>query len=148
MRDFDIDEQLQTLLAAEPDCVADDGFTERVLLAMPRRRNRRWPRAMIVPGMTLAGSLLGLIILPGGAWLEAVLRQLPHAQGIQSWPLSWLILVYASCWAVVSSLVNSSPAFCPASGSAHTPRLAASTKATSTRTGSLLSSRRTRSSPS
>ncbi len=152
MRDVDIDQQLQTLLSSESDWVADDGFTERVLAAVPQRPIWRWPRigrTWIVPGMTLAGSLLGLIVLPGGDWLQALLAQLPHTQGFQHWPVAWLILVYASCWAVVSSLVDSSAEFLrPAPGSAHTPRLADSTKAANTRTGSHPKSRRTFSNPS
>lgn len=107
MTDKDFDHQLRSLLEQERTAIPDDGFTESVLTALlPRRRALRWRREVIIPGITLAGCWLGLIVLPGGEFLHELLARLPHAQLISSLPISWLILVYVLCWTAVASALE------------------------------------------
>jgi hypothetical protein len=104
MRDTEFDEQLRTLLEPERTSIQDAGFSQRVLAALPARRKRRWPpREAVIPGMTLAGCVLGLVVLPGGEVLRELLTQVPNAQPVSALPLSWLILVYVLSWAAVAA---------------------------------------------
>ena len=102
MRDSDFDDQLRNLLQPERTSIPDAGFSQRVVAMLPKRRARQWGREAIIPGMTLVGCWLGLIVLPGGEFLHELLARLPHAQFISSLPVPWLIVV----WTAVATVLE------------------------------------------
>ena len=58
------DGDLLDALLREADDLADDGFTTRVLAALPRRRKRSWLRPAILGLAMLAGSGIAVAFLP------------------------------------------------------------------------------------
>lgn len=86
----DSDQQLDELLRRGfTGTVADDGFSERVMRALPPRRQ---PQPWLLPGAALAGGLLAwLALLPSPVW-----QQLAH---------EWLAGDVGAASAVVSALV-------------------------------------------
>src|SRR5438105_4870440 len=80
---------------------AHDGFTERVLLALPPRRPRAALRPIILFAVTFVVSGVCLLVLPGGAYLDqAVLRLILRGPLAPALPLALLML--GALWATVS----------------------------------------------
>jgi hypothetical protein len=101
-----LDSELRTMFEPERTSIDDAGFSQRVISRLPARKAPRRVRQVIVPGMTLIGCLLGLVVFPGGDYLRDMLAHLPHAQFVSALPVPWLILVYTLCWTTISSLSN------------------------------------------
>lgn len=86
------DDWLDALLrddAARQPHIADDGFVVRVLMNMPapRKPAPRW----IVPGATLAGCALAVLLTPAGAWFAGALLQLLDVRNFSTSHLSALV---------------------------------------------------------
>jgi len=64
--------------------IKDDGFTNRVIAALPlQRKQRPWLRPVILGGATVAGGVLGLCVLPGGKFISDCVLQLVHTRSLQ-----------------------------------------------------------------
>jgi hypothetical protein len=95
------DEQIEELLRADRATpVPDDGFVERLLTQLPRRRERRW----IAPLMTVVGALLAMWSLGGP---QAALSLLWQTQVAGAIPLILLLpfvaVLASSLWAMAES---------------------------------------------
>jgi Domain of unknown function (DUF5056) len=55
---------LDTLLREQNPYVEDNGFTQRVISALPRRRSRFPLRQIFLLGVTIIGSVLAVLWLP------------------------------------------------------------------------------------
>jgi hypothetical protein len=106
MQPDDLDHDLGRFLAAEREAIPDDGFTRRVQAGLPRRTPSPWVRSAVLVGMTSAGCALALFVVPGAEGLRAVLATVPQARPIAQAPWTWIILVYALCWASVSAALD------------------------------------------
>lgn len=95
---------LDALLREQDQYVADDGFTQRVITSLPRRRGRQWPRFLL-----LGAAIIGWVM--AALWLaKDTLPQL-NAFSIYSldsqtlWPWFVVLCVAASLtWAVVAAV--------------------------------------------
>jgi hypothetical protein len=94
----DPDDRLRRALDDPP--LADDGFTARVMAALPPPR-RRSPRLAVLAG-ALVLALLMLVFLPVAPNLREVLAQLLSARSL---PLSTLIAALALLAATVGASV-------------------------------------------
>ena len=56
---------LDALLREQDKYIEDNGFTARVVAALPRRR-RAWLRPVLLPGVVAFGSVLAVLWLPWG----------------------------------------------------------------------------------
>ena len=90
MTDLD-DQKLDDLLRRQfPGAVADDGFTARVMRALPPRRQ---PRSCLVPGAAVAGSLLAwLALMPSPVWQQAAREWLAGDPGAATAGIAVLLL--------------------------------------------------------
>lgn len=92
------DPKLDDLLRRQfPGAVAEDGFTSRVMRALPPRRQ---PRAWLLPGAAVAGSLLAwLALMPSPVWQHAAREWLAGDLGAASAGIGVLLLAVtlASC---------------------------------------------------
>jgi hypothetical protein len=61
------DDPLDALLREADEYIPDEGFTRRVMAALPPRRRREWRRAGILAGATLLGGALAAWQLPAPA---------------------------------------------------------------------------------
>lgn len=78
LSDHSLDNLLRRSFAG---AVADDGFTERVMHALPARRQRPW----LLPGAALAGGLLAwLALLPSPPWRQVAQEWLAGGFGMAS----------------------------------------------------------------
>ncbi len=79
------DEEWLNELWQESDVyIEDNGFTDRVMGELPApRRAFRWRRLILVASSLLA-CLVGLVLIPGGAYLTDVLVQLASYRPAQS----------------------------------------------------------------
>jgi hypothetical protein len=88
---------LSELLREDEVYIEDNGFTERVLGRLPPpRRASRW-RAPILICSTLLACLVGLVLVPGGAYLTDALYQVASYRPAQSplpiVPVAFLLLL-------------------------------------------------------
>ena len=67
---------LDDLLRNEPPHIAENGFAESVLAALPTRKMNLRVRALVLTGAVLLGGILGLFVLPGGEVLAGALGRL------------------------------------------------------------------------
>ena len=100
------DAHLIALLSPERAAIPDDGFSARVVAAVPRSPRREWLRPCILAGMTSAGCLLGVVVLPGTEGLRVLLGQLPYGSLFSALPIPWLLLAYLLCGVAVSIAVE------------------------------------------
>jgi hypothetical protein len=56
--------------------------------------------------MTFIGCLLGLVIFPGGEFVQQTLARVSYTEWLIALPVSWLLLVYFLSWVAVASAVN------------------------------------------
>lgn len=64
MKPRDTDDPLDALLSEQNAYIEDNGFTARVISALPRRRRHRWWRPVILLGATTIGYILALEWMP------------------------------------------------------------------------------------
>jgi hypothetical protein len=62
--DAAVNDPLDMLLRDENAYVPDDGFTSRVLTALPRQRQHSWMRLVFLSSSLIAGATLALWLLP------------------------------------------------------------------------------------
>jgi hypothetical protein len=87
--DPETNDPLDALLREADVYVPDDGFTARVIAALPRRRRRSWLRLEVLSGAALASAGLAAWQLPsGGDLLAAIPRNLTAFQ----WQTATLLL--------------------------------------------------------
>jgi hypothetical protein len=78
------DARLNELLMESDVYIEDNGFTERVMGHLPPPRNAsRWRRPILMVSALLA-CLVGLVLIPGGAYLTDVLYQVASYRPAQS----------------------------------------------------------------
>jgi hypothetical protein len=92
-------DSLDVLLKEGDAYVPDNGFTNRVLTALPRRRRRGWLRIWVLAGAMLAGAGLADWDLPS---MGALLAALPQSWSTVQWQ-SMLVLV--PCLAAFAALI-------------------------------------------
>lgn len=64
------------LTRSRPAPLKDDGFSARVLAALPPPPMPAWQRSGWIMLATILGCALALFVLPGGAWLTSLVRSL------------------------------------------------------------------------
>ena len=89
---------LERRLRQAYQAVPDHGFTARVLGALPAPASAK--RLPILAGMTLAGGILGLVILPGGRFLHQVAGQLAGVAAMDLTTCCWLLAADVLAWAL------------------------------------------------
>ena len=95
---------LDALLREQDKYIEDNGFTARVVAALPRRR-RVWLRPVLLLGAVAIGSVLAVLWLPWGNLRAFDLSALPSLdfQSLASWML--VLSVMASLvWGTISAL--------------------------------------------
>ena len=98
---------LDALLREADDYIMDNGFTVRVVAALPRRVRHSWRRLIVLSCATLASAALAAWLLPsGGALLDAIPRNFAALQ----WQTATMLLpilaaLGALCWGVLA-IVN------------------------------------------
>jgi hypothetical protein len=96
---------LDALLREQDKYIEDNGFTARIVAALPRRRRRAWLRPVLLLGTVAIGSVLAVLWLP---W-----RNLPvldssallslDSQVLMPWLLVLLVMA-ALVWGAMSAL--------------------------------------------
>jgi hypothetical protein len=90
----DADGELEQILSRESEYIEDDGFTERVLAALPPRRTNGRVRALILISATVLAGLVALLVLPGGqVLLDAFVELMSYRPLVSDVPLAPLALV-------------------------------------------------------
>jgi hypothetical protein len=93
-------------LKSETEAVEDRGFSAHVLRALPPPRANWWTRPAVLLGMTFVGCVFGLVLLPGGEFIQKVLERFWPADIALSFSVPWLLLVYVVSWMAVASAVE------------------------------------------
>jgi len=96
---------LDAWLREQDKYIEDNGFTARVMTALPRRRRRAWLRPVLLLGAAAIGSALAVLWLPWGKlkvpdW-SALLSLNP--QVLAPWLLVFTVMA-ALVWATISAL--------------------------------------------
>ena len=98
MKPLETNDPLDALLREQNPYVEDDGFTKRVISALPRRRSRFPLRQIFLLGTTVIGSVLAV------AWLP--LENLPALNWSALLALnSYVLLPWVLVFSVIASLV-------------------------------------------
>ena len=106
---------VETMLREQNQYVNDDGFTARVMAALPRRRSRAWVRPTVLLGAAAIGSVLAVWWLPWenlpsldwSALVSLNSRALTPTSDLMSGLMPWVtILAVATSivWAVVAAV--------------------------------------------
>ena len=99
------DDPVETLLREQNQYVNDDGFTARVMAALPRRHSRAWVRPTILLGAAAIGSVVAAWWLPWGNLPPLDLSALVSLDSRALMPWMSLLLVTGSIvWAVVAAV--------------------------------------------
>src|SRR5262245_53022067 len=99
-----LDGELRQLFS-ESTSIADGGFTDRVLRALPPRSPRRSIRLAVLVGMAATGCLLAMVVLPGGEAMQHLAARIPNAGWLASLPLPSLLAFYLiACLAISAAL--------------------------------------------
>ncbi len=96
---------LDTLLREQNPYVEDNGFTARVISALPRRRSRFWLRQFFLLGATTMGWVLAMLWLP---WknlppLNLSVLLSPDSHVLLPWVLV-LSVMGSLIWAVIATV--------------------------------------------
>jgi hypothetical protein len=98
----DTNDPLDALLREQNACIEDDGFTARVLAALPERRRRHWLRPSLLLGATAIGCMLAVRWVPwhllNSSALLAFNSQVLIAYGLL------LAIVASLFWGVIAAL--------------------------------------------
>ena len=91
--------------------IEDDGFTARVMEQLPPpRQTFRWRRLILVASALLA-AVVGLVIVPGGAFLNDVLYQVasyrPDSAPLPIVPMAVIVLLVGGGVAAVAAAASS-----------------------------------------
>jgi hypothetical protein len=95
---------IETLLREQNMYINDDGFTQGVIAALPRRR-RRWLRSALLLGSAAIGWVLAVLWLP---WKSLPPLDLSALLSLNSQVLTPWVLVLTVCasllWAMVAAI--------------------------------------------
>jgi hypothetical protein len=100
------DDPVEALLQEQNQYVNDDGFTARVVAALPRRRHGAWVvRPAVLLGAAAIGSALAVRWLPWGNLPPLDWSALDSLdwQALMPW-MSMLLVAASIVWAVVAAL--------------------------------------------
>jgi hypothetical protein len=92
---------LDALLREPEDYIADNGFTARVVAALPRRRNKSWVRPAILCLATGIGAAIAVAVIPNPA--EALRAAYGGARSLDFKPLLPLLPMLAALGPVLWS---------------------------------------------
>ncbi|MBI3880568.1 MAG: hypothetical protein HY301_10970 [Verrucomicrobia bacterium] len=97
---------LDTLLREADGYIPDNGFTARVVAALPQRRRHSWIRLMVLSCGTLASAALAAWLLPSGS---ALLAAIPRNLTALQWQTAAMLLpilaaLGALCWGVFAMM--------------------------------------------
>jgi hypothetical protein len=105
MNQPETNDPLDALLRDQNQYVEDNGFTTRVISALPQRRPRFWLRPLLLLGTTAIGSALAVLWLP---WkdlpaldLESILSL--NSQLLSPWALVFTVLA-SLIWGIVAAV--------------------------------------------
>jgi len=91
---------LDDVLREGPRYIEDNGFTARVVAALPPpQRKRRLRRTIILGGMSAIACLLGLVVLPGDRFVAGCVLELVTARALHP-SLILPVLVLSALFAV------------------------------------------------
>jgi hypothetical protein len=95
---------LDALLREQDKYIEDNGFTARVVTALPRRR-RAWLRPVLLLGAVAIGSMLAVLWLPWGNLpvLDSSALLSLDSQVLMPWVLVLSVMV-ALVWGTISAL--------------------------------------------
>jgi hypothetical protein len=96
---------LDALLREQDKYIEDNGFTARVVAALPRRSRRAWLRPAILLGATAIGSVLAVWWLPWGNLpvLDASALFSLNSQVLMPWVLVFSVMA-SLVWSTISAL--------------------------------------------
>lgn len=94
------DKWLEDLLDTEEPRLADQGFSARVMDALPRRRLNGYLRHVVILGATVLASFLVLFVLPGGKAITEVMTRAFQSEFLLSIPL--LMIVGLITWGAIA----------------------------------------------
>jgi hypothetical protein len=98
------DDPLDALLREQDKHIDDNGFTARVVAALPRRR-RASPRSLLLLGAVAIGSALAVLWLPWGNLqaLDASALLSLDSQALMPWALT-ISVIASLVWGATSAL--------------------------------------------
>jgi hypothetical protein len=96
---------LDDILAETAVQIPDDGFTDRVIAALPRPRPRRDVRAPVLFGATALGAAVAFLGAPGGSFIADALTAVA-AYGLHPLHTSVPLAALAVLAATVGAAVN------------------------------------------
>jgi hypothetical protein len=96
---------LDALLREENRYIDDNGFTSRVVSALPKPRRRARPRVMLLLGATCVGSVLAIFWLPWENLASTLSSSTPNPQLLLN---AFVLLCIAGSlvWSVVAALAS------------------------------------------
>jgi len=102
MNEHSDNDPIDALLREEPGYIEDDGFTARVVAALPARRSLAWLRPMLILGATVLGLALTVWWVAG----EGLAVPGPAAPGFSSLAVSvvGISLIASIVWGAVAAL--------------------------------------------
>ena len=96
---------VETMLREQNRYINDDGFTARVMAALPRRRRRAWLRLVVLLGASVIGSVLAGQWLPWGSLTSIHLAALAalDLQALMPW-VTVVVVMGSIAWATVAAV--------------------------------------------
>ena len=100
-----LDNALREMLTATAT-VPDDGFSERVMGALPVQGRSATMRTPLLVGMTALGWVIAMVVLRGGEFLQGLLQRLPKIGSLGSIPIHWLFAIYLLAWITIMAALE------------------------------------------
>jgi len=102
MNPSDTNDPLDALLREQNDYIEDNGFTARVMAALPQRRPRTSLRPALLLGATVIGYVLAILWVPWNLLNSGALLSL-NGQALLAYGL--LLVIFGSLlWGVIAAL--------------------------------------------
>ena len=96
-------DSLDVLLREQNNYVEDNGFTNRVMKALPARKCRTWMRPVVLLGSVAIGYVLAILWLPWANIFDAVLSQKFNSQTLLT-----LLLIFcvggSLLWSIIAAV--------------------------------------------
>jgi hypothetical protein len=89
---------LEEALRGDEPYVDDAGFSAHVVAALPRKRQARWARLLILTGAGMMGFLIAWHMAPLQDWLIQSASQLLRARSIADVPPVPVVLIVLCLW--------------------------------------------------
>ena len=97
---------LEDALKRDDRYINDDGFTARLVAALPARRKRAWLRPVILGSTTAAGLALAFAFMPVGDYLTGSFVELFRARSFSAVPVLPVVLIALFFWASFAVVAN------------------------------------------